>query len=347
MKKIILFGGGGFIGYNIIKHLIKKKNIELTIYDIDIDKIKIFADKINIIKGDISDPKENLEELILKNDIIVDLIARANPSLYVEKPLEVFKLNFIENLKILDLCVKFKKRIIQFSTCEVYGQTLNNFTNSTNVIKFNEETTPMIMGPVNKQRWIYASGKSLLERIIYSHGIENNLDYTIIRPFNFIGPEIDYLPDENSNSFKNDIPRVFSIFLNNLIYKKPFVLVNGGNQLRTYTYIDDAIDIINKIILDDKGITKKKIYNIGNPNNETTIKNFANLMIKIFNDKFTDKEFIPELLIESGEHFYGVGYEDCDRRIPCVDKIIKDLDFKPKYNLEDTLYLTIKYFMNK
>ena len=349
MIKILLFGGGGFIGYNLIKGLINENN-EIIVYDIDISKIVEFKNNITLIQNDIRND-DNIETLIKNTDIVIDLIAHANPSLYVKCPIDVFNLNFLENLKIVDFCIKYNKRLIQFSTCEVYGTTIrpwvdNEIQKELVTKPFNEETSPMIMGPVCKHRWIYAVGKSLLERVLHAYGLEDKLNYTIIRPFNFIGPKIDYLPDKTNNSTNN--PRVFSNFLSSLIYNKPLMLVDGGSQERTYTYIDDAIDAIKKIIYDDKEVSKHKIYNIGNPNNETTIKNFAQIMIKFYNDNWSENNSNTPLLENiSGEEFYGIGYADCDKRIPCVNSIKKDFGWECKYDLQTTIFLTMKAFMDE
>ncbi len=348
--KILLFGGSGFIGYNLLKQIYNDSDHEITVFDLTMDKIECFSEHINLIKDDIR-TYQCLEELVESNDLIIDLIAHANPSLYVKRPIDVFNINFLENLKIVDLCVKHNKRLIQFSTCEVYGTTVRPWLNVDNpnefkILPFNEDTTPMIMGPVCKHRWIYAVGKSLLERVLHAYGLEDKLNYTIIRPFNFIGPKIDYLPDKTLDVFDNDNPRVFSNFLNNILYNKPLMLVNGGLQERTYTYIDDAIDAIKKIIFDNSNVSKHKIYNIGNPNNETTIKNFADVMLSIYKEKWWDgKSPIPETKITTGEKFYGKGYDDCDKRIPCIDSITTDFDWKCKYNFRETVYLTMKDFM--
>lgn len=50
-----------------------------------------------------------------------------------------------------------------------------------NATAFAEDSSPMIMGPVKNQRWIYACGKQLLERVLHAYGLEDRLDYTIIR----------------------------------------------------------------------------------------------------------------------------------------------------------------------
>jgi len=97
-------------------------------------------------------------------DVVVDLVAYANPSVYVESPLETFQLNFLQNLKIVDLCVENRKKIIQYSTCEVYGRPSGP--------TYKEDETELICGPVGKQRWIYSAGKQLLERVIHAYSLE-------------------------------------------------------------------------------------------------------------------------------------------------------------------------------
>ena len=219
-----------------------------------------------------------------EHDVVVDLVAMANPSLYVSNPVDVFKLNFSENLKIAEFCVKHKKRIVQFSTCEVYGITSARAfgkDSSKYPTPFAEDETPLIMGPVKNHRWIYACAKQLLERVLHAYGLEEGLNYSIIRPFNFIGPRIDYLPSEQTGN-----PRVFSHFMNALLYGTPIKLVDGGVNYRAYTYIDDAVDCISRIIDNRGGVCDRQIFNIGTPENEVTIKELANKMCAIFRQAF-------------------------------------------------------------
>jgi UDP-apiose/xylose synthase len=277
---------------------------------------------------------------------VIDLVAVANPSVYVTDPLEVFKLNFTENLKIAELCVKHKKRLIQFSTCEVYGKTIAGALGvdpATMPQPFAEDTTPLIMGPVTAHRWIYACAKQLLERVLHAYGLENKLNWTVIRPFNFIGPRIDYLPSEKAGN-----PRVFSHFMNALLYGTPMKLVDGGKNYRAYTYIDDAIDCTARIIDNPNGVCDKQIFNIGTPENEVTIKQFAHLMKDVFNEHFRrpgDPD--PEIVSVSSEEFYGKGYEDCDRRIPDVTKARTLLGWRSEHDIRSTIFHTMKYFVDK
>jgi UDP-apiose/xylose synthase len=96
-----------------------------------------------------------------------------------------------------------------------------------------------MMGPINKQRWIYASGKQLLERVVHAHGMEGSLDYTIVRPFNFVGPRFDYLVPSGSMGG----PRLFAHYMSALLSGGPMFLVDGGWRHRSFTHIADACDL--------------------------------------------------------------------------------------------------------
>jgi nucleoside-diphosphate-sugar epimerase len=139
--------------------------------------------RFHFFKGDMFSHMKWIEDHIQKCDVVLPLVAIANPTLYVKDPLRVFKLDFEANLDVVKLCVKHKKRIIFPSTSEVYGMCPDK--------EFNEETSNLVLGPIHKQRWIYSCSKQLLDRVIYAHGVHDNLDYTLFRPFNWVGPKLD------------------------------------------------------------------------------------------------------------------------------------------------------------
>ena len=318
--KILLLGGNGFIGRHLASALLPQHDV--TIFDLNTDKLSTdFKD--NCIQGDIRN--YDVTELIKCNDLVVDLIAYANPKLYVDKPLEAFHICFTENLKVVELCAKYNKKIIQFSTCEVYGD--HGDVN----ISWSEDTTSFCVGPIQQHRWIYANAKQTLERLVDIHSKFNDLDYTIIRPFNFIGHDIDFLP-----STCEGCPRVFSHFIDSILGSGDIRLVNGGKQRRSYTYIDDAIDCITRII-SKPTVSSRQVFNIGSPDNETTILGLAEMMIDIAMQEQWIK-WPPNIVTVTGEEFYGEGYADITRRIPNIDKAKNLLEWRPVTNLRETLY---------
>jgi UDP-apiose/xylose synthase len=133
-----------------------------------------------------------------------------------------------------------------------------------------------------------------------------------------------------------------------LITGKPMKLVDGGFSRRCYTYIDDAIDCIYRIINNPKGVCNQQIFNIGSPNNEVSIRQLAEIMREIYSKKFSDHRFpLSEIIEVSATEFYGDGYEDSDRRIPDIRKAHLLLGWEPQWGIEAMLERTMSYYVTE
>ncbi len=349
--KILSLGAGGFIGSHLTQRLLAEGH-HVTGVDLWTDKVAEFLDhpRLTFLQQDIRKPDFHLDPLVEQADLVIDLIAYANPGLYIRMPLEVFRLNFAENLKIAEACVRYNKRLIQYSTCEVYGRTVTSIKHANLQdpedpahATFSEDESEFILGPVSKHRWIYACAKQLLERVLHAYGVEQGFNYTIIRPFNFIGPKIDFLPDGGEG-----IPRVFSFFMEALINGGEMKLVDGGVRRRCYTYIDDAIDCTYRIVENPGGVCDRQILNIGSPYNELSIRRLAEMMYEIYSTDFRDPAIpLPKIVDVPGDDFYGAGYEDSDRRIPNITKVRTLLGWEPKWGLHDLLKATMSYYVHE
>jgi len=349
--RILVLGGGGFIGSHLVDRLLRDTRHDVIAFDLYDEKLEDSHEhpRLTFVRGDIREEHEVLDQMVRDADQVIDLIAHANPSLYIRIPLDVVRLNFDENLVIVESCVRHEKRLVQFSTCEVYGKTVVPLIgdgledpDDPRYATFQEDQSHLILGPVVKQRWIYSCAKQLLERLLHGYGLEGRLDYTIIRPFNFIGPRIDHLPTE-----KDDNPRVFSHFLQSLHDGSPMRLVNGGAQRRSYTLIDDALDCILRIVENPGGVCSREIFNIGNPDNEISIRDLALKMREIYARRWWDGvRTLPQLEDVSGEDFYGEGYDDSDRRIPDIAKATALLGWRPKYGIEEVIERSMAYWFD-
>ena len=349
--KVLDLGAGGFIGSHLTQRLLAEGH-SVTAVDLCSDKLResLQHPGLTFIQQDIRSRDWNLDALVADADLVIDLIAYANPGLYIRIPLEVFRLNFLENLKIAEACVRHHKRLIQFSTCEVYGRTAASLKNAAvadpeNPVHatFSEDQSESILGPVSKHRWIYACSKQLLERVLHAYGLEMGFHYTIIRPFNFIGPKIDFLFTE-----KEGIPRVFSFFMDALLHGGQMKLVDGGTHRRCYTYIEDAIECTSRIVENRGGVCDRQIFNIGSPCNEVSIRQLAEMMREIYAEKFRDASTpLPEIVDVPGETFYGKGYEDSDRRIPDITKARTLLGWEPRWRIREMLEATMSYYVNQ
>tara|TARA_B100000579_G_scaffold308778_1_gene258475 strand:+ start:783 stop:1784 length:1002 start_codon:yes stop_codon:yes gene_type:complete len=330
--KILILGVNGFIGNALAKKLLMK-NIKVFGFDMnDFNIIEILKNKNFFFKkGNIYKKQNYIEKLIKKVDVIVPLIAIATPQVYVKNPLDIFKLDFEESLKIIKLCAKYKKRIIFPSTSEVYG--MNEEEN------FDEYTSKLVLGPITKQRWIYSCSKQLLDRVLIAMTEKKLIKSTIFRPFNWIGPNLDTLKNAQVGN-----GRVLTIFIDKLIKNKNIYLVNGGNQKRSFTYIDDGIDALEKIILGNENYLNGRIYNIGNPRSHISIKKLCYKSIKIFN-KLSIKKFNADVKYIKEDKFYGKKYQDLKIRVPNINRAKKELKWSPVTEIDQSLIKTIKSYI--
>ena len=330
--KVLILGVNGFIGNALANELIKKKGVIIYGLDVNSNNINKLLLHKNFIfkKGYVEKNDKWVENYIKKSDVIIPLIAIATPKVYVTDPLKVFELDFESNLKIIKWCSKYNKFILFPSTSEVYGMSKDD--------KFNEYKTNLIVGPVNKSRWIYSISKQLLDRVIIAYGEQRKLKYTLFRPFNWIGPKLDTLKRAQLGN-----GRVLTIMISNLIKNKNITLVNNGFQKRSFTYIDDGIEALLTII-NNRNKLNKKIFNIGNPKNNISIEKLSKILLEEY--KIHSKaKYTGKIISRSEKNFYGNSYQDITQRIPDISEAKKYLKWKPKTNLKKSIELTLKSFL--
>jgi UDP-4-amino-4-deoxy-L-arabinose formyltransferase/UDP-glucuronic acid dehydrogenase (UDP-4-keto-hexauronic acid decarboxylating) len=336
---ILILGVNGFIGHHLVDRILAKKK-DWTVYGMDLgtDRLGKALDnpRFHFMEGDIAINREWIELQIKKCDVIMPLVAIATPKLYVEDPIAVYNLDFEMNVDIIKKCVKYHKRVVFPSTSEVYG--------ACNEPEFKEDESFLVVGPINKERWIYSCCKQLLDRVIYGYGTRGHLEFTLFRPFNWIGPRLDSL-----NTAKEGSSRVVTQFIAELFMKRPINLVDGGKQKRCFTYVNDGIDALMKILENKNDVCKSQIINIGNPQNECSIKELANMLKKLFKqhpEHKKDKTY-SDIIDTSADEYYGKGYQDIYTRKPSIEKARKLLNWEPKIGLEESLRLTLNSFLKE
>ena len=199
------------------------------------------------------------------------------------------------------------------------------------------------MGPVRNQRWSYAAAKQLMERYIYAQHYEHGLPFTIIRPLNFFGPRMDFIPGRDGDG----VPRVLACFMTALLDDKPMQLVDGGLARRTIVSIHDAIAAI-RLMLAKPDKAANQIFNIGNRNNEVTMVRLGEMMREAYAAASGDSSYRAHPMEQiSSDEFYGEGYEDCDRRMPKIDKARTLLGWEPTRTLEEILEETVNYYYTR
>ncbi|MBA0817208.1 hypothetical protein Gohar_001791, partial [Gossypium harknessii] len=290
---ICMIGAGGFIGSHLCEKLMAETPHKVLALDVYNDKIKHllepdslpWAGRIEFHRINIKHDSR-LEGLIKMADLTINLAAICTPADYNTRPLDTIYSNFIDALPVVKYCSENNKRLIHFSTCEVYGKTIGSFLPKDSPLRkdpayyvLKEDTSPCIFGSIEKQRWSYACAKQLIERLIYAEGAENGLDFTIVRPFNWIGPRMDFIPGIDGPS--EGVPRVLACFSNNLLRREPLKLVDGGQSQRTFVYIKDAIEAV-LLMIENPDRANGHIFNVGNPNNEVTVRQLAEMMTQVY-----------------------------------------------------------------
>ncbi|HEY6352977.1 MAG TPA: bifunctional UDP-4-keto-pentose/UDP-xylose synthase [Burkholderiaceae bacterium] len=338
MLKVLILGVNGFIGHHLTRHVIEQTDWQVFGMDMQSERVAPWMDnpRFHFFEGDITINKEWIEYHVRKCDVVLPLVAIATPATYVREPLRVFELDFEANLAIVRQCVKYGKRVVFPSTSEVYGMCTDD--------AFDPEQSNLVYGPINKPRWIYACSKQLLDRVIHAYGMQEGLRYTLFRPFNWIGPGLDSLhtPKEGSS-------RVITQFLGHIVRGEPIRLVDGGGQKRTFTYVDDGISALVKIIANAGGVADAKIYNIGNPGNNFSIRALAEMMLKVAKDlpEYRDNAAHVRLIGATAEGYYGAGYQDVLQRVPDIRQTMADLAWQPKVAMDEALAALFAYYRDQ
>ena len=258
--------------------------------------------------------------------MILPLVAIATPATYVREPLRVFELDFEANLPIVRAAVKYGKHLVFPSTSEVYGMSSD--------AEFDPETSNLVYGPINKPRWIYACSKQLMDRVIHAYAQEQGLNYTLFRPFNWIGSGLDSIFESKEGS-----SRVVTQFLGQIVRGEAIQLVDGGQQKRAFADITDGVDALMRIIANADGVASGRIFNIGNPANHYSVRELAEMMLAMAAEfpEYAEMAARTKIVETSSGSFYGKGYQDVQNRLPKIADTVNTLGWQPKVDMATAL----------
>ena len=317
MKHILIFGGAGFIGTNLVNKLKDKNNIILCVDNFQTGRTEnlrqfVNNDNVHWFKGDITvNIFKSLENLIYNKfnnhiDEIYNLACPASPPKYLKNPIHTINSSLsIQN--ICKLAMKYDAKLLQASTSEVYGNPdlLHHPQNEL----YNGNVN--ILGP----RSCYDEGKRIAETILYEYH-KIGCKCKIVRIFNTYGPFMD--PNDG---------RVISNFVCQALLNKDITIYGDGTQTRSFQYIDDLIfGLIEFMKTNEFGPV-----NMGNPE-EFTMNELANLV----------KELIPEST--SNIIYKELPKDDPIQRKADITRAYSMFGYKPKINLKEGLKKTIEYF---
>lgn len=328
MKKILILGANGFIGHHLSRTILATTDWQIVGMDLGSHRLGELANhpRMSFHQRDMLTSTEWIDAQVAACDVVLPLVAIATPATYVRDPLRVFELDFEANLPIVRMCVKHKKRLIFPSTSEVYGMCPDE--------EFDPDRSNLVVGPINKPRWIYSVSKQLMDRIIHAYGMKGALDYTLFRPFNWVGAGLDSLTASAPGG-----ARVITQFLGHIIRGEPIQLVDGGAARRSFTDVDDAIAALMTIIDNHNGVASNKIYNIGNPSNNHSIRELAEALLRLAAqyDEYKAGAAKTTIVDTTSGEYYGKGYQDVPNRTPKITNTVQELNWLPSVTLEGAL----------
>lgn len=320
-KNVLVMGGAGFIGFNLIAYLVAESNYSITVADNffrgKLDNVfKDFIEKndIKLINSDFSD-KKSFSLLDDYYDQCYMLASIVGVETALNNPSEVIRVNTLLTINTLEWAKNNRVgKFIYTSTSENYAGSVKNFGYKVPT----SEDVPVAISDITQSRFSYAASKILAESAFINYSSEYDFDCVILRYHNVYGPRM---------GFKHVIPNLVERFM--VDKENPFKMY-GHSHTRSFCYVSDAIEATVKAMEDTS--SNKKIYHIGTEE-EVTIENLIKAIGKIFN--FTGR-YVPEDAHEGS----------INRRCPDISRAKKDFGYEPKVLLKDGLKITIKWYID-
>jgi UDP-glucuronate decarboxylase len=306
MKRVLVTGGGGFIGSHLCERLLSEGNEVLCVDNFFTGAKGNIAHLITnpyfeVLRHDITFP------LFIEVDEIYNLACPASPIHYQLDPVQTIKTAVHGAINMLGLAKRLKIRILQASTSEVYGNPS---------VHPQPETYWGSVNPIGV-RSCYDEGKRCAETLFFDYHRQHKLKIKVARIFNTYGPRM----------HQND-GRVVSNFIIQALKGENITVYGDGSQTRSFCYIDDMIEGMIRLMNTPDDITGP--VNLGNPS-EISILELAEKILKMANSK-------------SRIVFKSLPQDDPVRRCPDIRSAKKILKWEPKVCLEVGLEKTAAYF---
>jgi UDP-glucose 4-epimerase len=318
--KVLITGGAGFIGSHLVQACLENGDDVYIIDDLStgfIENIKPFQedkcyrDRFFVYIDTILN-HEAMLELIGICDVVFHLAAAVGVQYILDHPLKSIKTNIQGTEKVLELCNKFKKKVLLASTSEVYGK----HSHAPLV-----ETDNIIYGPSSKFRWSYAASKLMDEFTALAYCRTKGLKVIIARLFNTVGPR-------QTGAYGMVIPR----FVTSALKNEPLTVYGDGTQTRTFTYVKDVVKALMGLMEHDDAVGE--VFNVGGLR-EISITDLANKIITLTGSQST-VQLIPY------DVAFDKDFEDMQRRVPGIEKINRLIGYRPMTDLDAILEYVIE-----
>ena len=309
--KYLVTGGSGFIGSHLTAVLLNRGDSVVVLDDFSTGSAKNLESlasnsNLEIVSGSILDGAL-VDSLVAKVDHVLHLAAAVGVFNIVNNPLKSLETNIGGTENVLGACAKYNKPFFLTSSSEIYGKNTN--------VPLNEDSDRIVGSPL-KFRWSYSEAKAIDETLTIFHHTENKLPVRIVRLFNTVGPR-------QIGQYGMVVPRFVSAALSGEVIS----VYGDGKQTRSFCHIDDVIEALLLVI--DSPKTIGQVFNLGN-NFEISISDLAKKVVEV-------TKSASKIEFKAYSDAYGDGFEDLERRVPDISKIMAELGWAPKRDLTQVI----------
>lgn len=314
--RILVTGGAGFIGSHLCEALLGRGHEVWALDDLStgrLENLRTFErhPRFRFLEANVMD-QSLVNGLVAQTDRVYHLAAAVGVKYVLENPLRSLITNIRGTESVLQACAEHGRRVIVFSSSEVYGKGV--------AVPFSEDDD-RLMGPTNKLRWSYAAGKAVDECLAQAYWQQQQLPVTVVRCFNTCGPR-------QSSAYGMVIPNM----IQRALAGKPILVFGDGGQSRCFSSVSDVVRGV--LLLADARGTEGEIYNIGT-DEEVTVLDLARRVKRLCGSR-SEIEFVAY------EDIYGSSFEDMRRRVPNLTKICRAVGYHAQVSLDQLLEMTIR-----
>jgi UDP-glucose 4-epimerase len=316
--RALITGGAGFIGSHLAESLLLQGNQVTVLDDLSTGRLENIAHLSDVpdfrcVVGSVTEDSA-VAPLVEQADVVFHLAAAVGVKLVVEKPIHTIHTNVHGTEIVLSAANRYGKRVLVASTSEVYGKG--------HALPFREDAD-LVLGPPDKIRWGYAGSKLLDEFLALGYAREHNLQVTVVRLFNTVGPR-------QSSRYGMVLPN----FVRWALQGQPITVHGDGSQTRSFTWVGDVVWAMNALINEPRAVGQ--VFNIGN-GEEVSIHDLARKVIAMTDSK-SELSFIPY------EVAFDSTFEDMPRRVPDISKLRRVVGYEPTVHLEGIIQSVIQFW---
>lgn len=319
MNDILITGGGGFLGAALARELLKRGASVCCLDTAGFDRLADLAadPRLSCVRADVRSPAE-IEAAVGAAGAVLHLAAVVGVDRYLTDPQAVFDVNFGGTRAVLQACARLERPVVLASTSEVYGRLPWDLT----------EQAGALYGDLANSRWSYALSKAMAEQTAHALASQG-LRFAITRYFNVYGPRMD----------KPGKGRVISKFLGHLQVGEALPLVDGGEAVRSFCYVDDAVEATLRLLQglqDDRPEIRGKTFNVGRAE-PVTMRELAHRMA-VLSGHTAGTVDLP------GQVVFGEGFQEIPRRVPVLEALRQATGFEAKISLDDGLRRVLRHW---